>query len=33
MYHDFGLIHPFPSAVHEESQLVRVASFSGYLAE
>lgn len=33
MYHDFWLLHPFPSAVNEESQLVRAASFCGYVAE
>lgn len=33
MYHDVGLIHPFPSKVYTESQLHRAASFIGYLQE
>ncbi len=33
MYHDFWLLHPFPSHVYEVSQLDRAQSFMWYLAE
>lgn len=33
MYHDVGLLHPFPSKVYTEQQLDRAATFFGYVGE